>query len=247
MTRGSGIIGHIHPILGSIRSVPIPAKPGEEPPKPREPFITISRQPGAGGWSQAKHLVDALNEAIPGDREWSCWDKELVEKIAADLKLSAPLIESLEDRGRSWLTDFFESLSSSDSAGSADASRVYTRVAASIRALAQTGRVVIVGRGGVFITRRMPGGIHVRLVAPFEQRVAFMSKEYQLAPDKAAARIKELERNRQAFYRYFWPNENLGPETFTVTINTAEVDLASAIAIMTTLVRQQVAAAKSSK
>ena len=40
-----------------------------------------------------------------------------------------------------------------------------------VRALAEVGRVIIVGRGGVFITRDLPGGIHVRLVAPREWRV----------------------------------------------------------------------------
>ena len=133
-------------------------------------------------------------------------------------------------------------MSFSDNSGQADESKVYARVAKTIQGLAQTGRVVIVGRGGVFITHKMPGGIHVRLIAPFEQRVAFMEREYKLTHDRAAAKVKELEHNRQAFYKRYWPNEALSPETFAVTINTAAVGQATIVDMLTRLVRQSVAA-----
>jgi cytidylate kinase len=237
------LLESIRPILGAIRSVPVPAKPfGEDPARPAAPFITVSRQPGAGAWTMAKQLIDALNLALPSEQPWTCWDKELVEKIVADTHLSAQVIDALEDRGHSWFGDFLESLSFSDNSGRADESRVYVRVAQTIRALAQAGRVLIVGRGGVFITRKMPGGIHVRLVAPFEQRIAFMAREYQLTPDKAAARVKQLEHNRQAFYRHYWPNETLSPETFALTINTAVVETPTMIEMITALVKSRVAA-----
>ncbi len=243
MSRSISVSDRIRPILGAIRTVPVPPQPGKRLPEPPPaPFITISRQPGAGAWSLAQQLSDALNQIVPAEQPWTCWDRELVEKVATDHHLSARLIDSLEDRGHSWLSDFLESLSFSDSGQQADESKVYSRVAASIRALAQTGRVVIVGRGGVFITRRMPGGIHVRLIAPVEQRVAFLARHYQLPPDKAAARVKELERNRHAFYRRYWPAESLGPETFTVTFNTASVDPPAMIDMLVALVRRCVAA-----
>jgi cytidylate kinase len=243
MPRSLSLHDNVHPILGAIRAVTVPARPADEAPAvSAPPFITVSRQPGAGAWTMASQLVDALNQALPATQLWTCWDKELVEKVVADTKLSAQVIDSLEDRGRSWFTDLLESMSSSDEPGRADASRVYVRVAQTIRALAQAGRVLIVGRGGVFITRKMPGGIHIRLVAPFDQRVAFMAREYKLTPDKAAARVKELEHNRQAFYRHYWPNESLSSETFALTINTSVVDAATMVQMIVALVRSKVSA-----
>lgn len=227
---------HIRPIMGAIRSVPVPAKGYGVPELPAEPFITISREPGAGGWSLARHLVDALNIAVRDDHAWTCWDRELVEKVATDLHLSTKLIESLEDRGHSWLSDFLESLSFSD-AGQSDEPRIYSRVAASIKALAQTGRVVIVGRGGVFVTRKMPGGIHVRLIAPFQNRATLIAREFHMTPEQATAHLKELEHHRATFYRRYWPKEALNPENFTLTINTAAVDQATMVEMLTALIR----------
>jgi cytidylate kinase len=241
MAHDVRVSANIGPILGAIRSIPVPFKPGEAPPPgPPVPFITISREPGAGAWTLARQFVDTINASSPHDPRWTCWDRELFEKVAADMHQSAKLIEALEDRGHSWFSDFLGSLSSSDDRRTADAAAVYYRVAKTVRALALTGRAIIVGRGGVFITRKMSGGIHVRLVAPFEQRVQFMAREYHLTHDKAAARVKELEHNRQAFYRHYWPNEAIRPEIFTLTLNTAEVDSTTMVDMLMSLVRQKV-------
>jgi cytidylate kinase len=240
LTRSGNLM---HPILGAIGSVPVPAKPIHEEPPKVQPFVTLSRQPGAGAWALARHLVDALNDEIPDDQQkWSCWDRELVEKVVADHHLPPRLIDSMEDGGHNWMSDFFGALSFSDSPAAADESKVYSRVPQTIRALALGGRVVIVGRGGVFITRHMPGGIHLRLVAPFEKRVEFMAREYKMTPDKAAAHVKELEHNRLSFYRKHWPNETLSPEHFAMTINTAEVDQPTMLYMLTQVIRSRVPA-----
>jgi cytidylate kinase len=243
MPHSIKLIDNIRPILGAVRSVPVPVKAiGETPPVGPQPFLTISRQPGAGAWLLAKHLVDALNQALPAEQAWTCWERELVEKVAADLHLSATLIDRLEDESHSWFSELLGSLSFSDEVSHADEAKVYARVARTIRALAQTGRVVIVGRGGVFVTRKMPGGIHIRLVAPFDKRVEFMVQEYHLTHDQAVARVKQLEHNRQTFYHRYWSNETLSPETFAITLNTAVVRMESMVRMLTELVKSVTAA-----
>lgn len=235
---------NIRPIFAAIRTVPIAPRSGHEPPtSPVEPFITLSREPGAGAWSLAQKLVEALNADQPGGRAWTCWDKELVEKVSADHHVSEELINSLEE-SHSWMGDFLSSLSFSDSHPLIDEGRIYSRIAATIRALAQAGRVVIVGRGGVFITRRMRGGIHVRLVAPLEHRIGFIAEHFHLSADAARARVKEMERNRYGFYRRYWPGELLNAETFTMTVNTALVDIPAMIDVIKVLARQSKLAMK---
>lgn len=246
MIRNSvGFSGQFGPILGAVKSVPVPHKP-HPPADPRvNPFITITRQPAvSGGWAAANQLLDALNAAVPGDEPWTCWDRELIEKVAVDLKLPARVVERLEDRADSWFSDFFGSLYFNDAVTTADTAKVYTRVSEAIRALAQKGRVVIVGRGGVFLTHKLPGGIHVRLVAPFEHRVANVMKERNLTFYQAAALVKKMDHDQQHFYRQHWPNESLSPEKFALTINTAEVEQAVAIEMITALARLAVRATK---
>jgi cytidylate kinase len=239
MTRILHISEHAHPILGAIRSVPVSPRKHEPPsPPPPVPFITLSRQPGAGASTLPKQFVEAINKTLPEDQHWTCWDRELLQKVAADMHLPAHLVESIEDHQRSWFSDVLESLSFSDDSRAACEAKIYNHVSQTIRALAQAGRAVIADCGGIFITRRMRGGIHVRLVAPFEHRVAFMAMEYHLTPDKAAARIKELEHNRLAFYRLYWANESIGTETFALTINTAEVGTEATIEMLKALVHR---------
>jgi len=100
---------------------------------------------------------------------------------------------------------------------------VYRQVAATIKAIARVGRAVIVGRGAVFVTRGMPGGVHIRLVAPLESRVRHMARIKSLGESEAMAAVHETDEARDDFYKRFFPNESLGPETFTLTINTAQV------------------------
>jgi cytidylate kinase len=212
--------GNIRSILGAIRSVPVPVAPGQREEHRAQPFITISRQPGAGAWTLAQKLVEYLNIADPGEQPWTCWDRELVEKVSADHRIASELVESLEDASHSWMQDFLSGLSFH----TGDEAKVYQRVATTIRALAQVGRVVIVGRGGVFITRNMPGGIHVRLVAPLGRRVEHMAEYLGVSRAEAAVRVREMERNREGFYRRYWPGESLAAENFTLTLNTQTLD-----------------------
>ena len=212
------------PIFASLRLIELPRseRPAAEPAV--MPFVTISRQAGAGGTTLAQHLVERLNDVDPDlDRTWTCWDRELVERVANDHHISQELIDSLEDVHRTWLEDFFTGLSLGDEADQPDELAVYHRVAATVRALAQLGRVVIVGRGGVCITRNMPGGTHVRLVAPVKDRVAFMMRKFNVSHDVAAEHVRRLDRNRESFYRRYWPTHPLASEMFTVTLNTANL------------------------
>jgi cytidylate kinase len=239
VSRTFGTAECIRPIYAAIRSVPIPTKGSDQgpPQHPAEPFITISRQCGAGAWTLAQQLVPALNALDPAGRPWTCWDRELVSKVATDYHIPQHMIEALGEANYSWLADMLGSLSYADSPAQAEEARIYARVANTIRTLAQSGRVIIVGRGGVFITRRMPGGLHVRLVAPFEQRVAFMARQLNLSERAATRHVREADHAREAFYRRHWPGESLAPETFDMVLNTAQLDTDALIQVIVAVVR----------
>ena len=241
MSRVPNLSEKVRPIIAQIRTIPITPKSDKAVPPAAPPFVTISREAGGGARQLAQELVNALNVSDPGERPWTCWDRELVEKVAADCNLSQELIESLEEHRYSWLGDFIGSFSH-DNAPLADEARIYGRVAATIRALAHAGRVVIVGMGGIFVTRRMSGGLHVRLVAPFEQRVLYTMQYHHIPHEAAAHRVRQLERNRQAFYGRYWPGESLDPADFHLVLNTALLEVAAMVQIIQTAVRMSVPA-----
>jgi hypothetical protein len=189
-----------------------------EPPR----FVTISRQAGAGGRSLARLLADKLSDADPGPRPWSAWDRELVEKIAADQHIPPSAIEALETP-RSWLEELLGGLSLADHAEALDQFRVFRRVVATARALARAGRAILVGRGGVYATRDLPGGVHIRLVAPLEFRVANFARVHGVTEAEAARQVHHIDQEREAFHRRYRTGKALLPELFTVTFNTADV------------------------
>jgi cytidylate kinase len=108
--------------------------------------------------------------------------------------------------------------------GDVSEAKVYQGVATTIRALALRGRVVIVGRGGVYITRNMEGGVHLRLVAPLAYRAKFMAQQLGVDLDSANEYVRQVDRQRKAFYHRYWPQETQEAEAFTLTINTAVAD-----------------------
>jgi hypothetical protein len=200
------------------------------------PFVTVSRQAGASGGSFARELVRKLNAGAGENEGWSCWDHELVEKVSAEHDIEAAVVEMIEDREHSWLVQLLESLSG-DTHKHPDELKVYRRVATTIGTLASSGHAVIVGRGGAFITAGMPGGIHVRLVAPLADRISHRATARQMTPKQAAASVAETDRNRDAFYRRYWPGKPLGPESFTLTLNSGSMSLEEMVECVAGLVR----------
>jgi cytidylate kinase len=191
------------------------------------PFITVSRQPGISNNGFARHLAEHLGAASPG---WKVWDRELVEKVSADHNIAGEIIEALGPHRQWWLGDFLRGMSSSPAP--ADELAVYRKVATTIGALAQAGKAILMGRGAAYLTFNMPAGVHVRLVAPMDYRVAQLAAELKISPDSAEKHIEKIEREREQFYRRYWQQEPPSPEIFSIALNVMagdEKDLAQCV------------------
>jgi cytidylate kinase len=191
--------------------------------QPPQPFVTISRQAGAGGRTLAKALAERLTETDPADRPWAAWDGELVDKVAAEQRIPSSLIDSLDREGprRTMFQEFLESLLTYKPQADLDEFQVYRIVARTVRALARAGRSVIVGRGGVYATADLRGGVHLRLVSPLQDRVRHMAELLKVAERQAAKEVERIDRHREEFHRRYWKDKALLPEIFTLTLNTA--------------------------
>jgi hypothetical protein len=184
------------------------------------PFVTISRQVGIGLPSLPQSLAEALGEQSSRDPPgWSVWDRELTEKVAADYHLPLQKIEQVEQSGYSWLDTFVSGL-----VGTPDDFAIVHRVRDAVRDLAAQGNVVLVGHGAVFMTSDMPGGVHVRLVAPLRYRVANFAHSLGVSIPEAAGSLQQAQRNWTEYLRTYWPTQSLAPETFAATLNTAALD-----------------------
>ena len=205
----SGIAEHPHGPAGREQAVP---------------FITLSRQAGAGAESFVETLRERLNSLDRSARPWTMWDRELVQKVSEEHQVPCEIIEALDtDHARgSWFADFLSGLSLQ--AGGLDDFQVLRRVVKTVRALALMGRCILVGRGAVYATEDLPAGVHVRVVAPLEHRIENIARQRNLSHDQAATELNRVERQRETFHRRWWGDRALLPELFTLTLNSAKID-----------------------
>ena len=183
------------------------------------PFVTISRQTGAGGHTLATELVKQINEA--GGEEgggWAIFDKAMCESIVDDPRLGAMLNDLLDEHYRSSVQEFVYML-----VGGAGQDLGYRKLAEVQRQVAKLGKVVFVGRGASRVTRDLSLGVHVRLVAPMDTRQKRMAA--LLGVDESAA-LKEIERGdreRERLIRNHFATDSTDPENYDVTFNTSRL------------------------
>jgi len=147
------------------------------------PFVTISRQTGAGGHTLAHVLFQEMKkEDDPLFQGWQVFDRELCEKLLEDPQLHISMQSLLTEEYRSEIEDAICSLLG----GETPRHVVVKKVFETIRTLATFGRVIIVGRAGMCVTKGMPDGLHLRLVASEATRIKRMMSWLQV--DEAQAR-----------------------------------------------------------
>lgn len=183
------------------------------------PFITIAQQIGAEIPNLPQRLAEILNGRASSGPAWSHWDRELTTKVSQDSRIPAELIESVEASGHSWLDDMLNAI-----AGRVDEVVIFHRIRDAVRAVAQSGHAILIGHGSAYFTRDLPGGLHVRLIAPMPLRVSRAAERFHLTPEKASRHIRQIDRQRQNFFSQFGVRNPLDPQMFSAVLNTADLD-----------------------
>ncbi len=187
------------------------------------PFVTISRQAGAGG-----HLLSyvILSEFLKYDKQelfqgWHVFDKQLCEVIAQDPQIQDSIETLAREKYTPEFRDFLESLFT----GQSSRYTLYKTTFKIVRMLAVIGKVIVVGRGGALVTADLPQGIHIRLVAPESQRVIWMMKRFKLTKEEAKAAMAKQDSDRKKLIRMFFQRDIEDPHVYDVVWNTGRVGL----------------------
>jgi hypothetical protein len=181
------------------------------------PCITISRQTGAGADKVSEALIKFFEvfkkENAP---QWTVFDKNLIEKVLEDYNLPQRLAQVMEEKKYSAIISMANELLGGQP-GIWDLIHKTTRT---ILQLAQTGNVIIIGRGGNIITARLKNGFHIRLVASMEDRIKHVQEYYQLDRTKSVEFIKKDDIARKNYLMTYF-NKNIDdPLLYHLTINT---------------------------
>jgi cytidylate kinase len=197
------------------------------------PFVTISRQAGAGGHMLARKILRLMDKQRDEEwaRGWEMFDHQLCLLVAQDPKLKSSFESLLAEEYR---PESFVMLSEII-AGESRQHIVNKRIFEIVRILATLGKVVIVGRAGSFITRDLGTGIHIRLIAPEPHRVRNI-REFLYDTDAAArAGIRKQDRDRARLVRDYFNTDITDPLNYDAVWNTGQVsldDIAAAVVQM---------------
>lgn len=195
----------------------------ENPPEAGVPFITISRQAGAGGHLLAYVL---LSEYLKFKREplftgWQVFDREICQIILQDKQVKESMDALRAEHFKPEITDFVESMFT----GRSRPYQLYKETFIVVRMLARLGKVILVGRAGNCVTRGIPGGLHIRLIAPEEQRVIWMMKRFKLTKNEARTIAAKQDEDRRRLTKTFFNRDIDDPLLYDAIFNTASMTM----------------------
>ncbi len=185
------------------------------------PFITIAREPGSGGAPIARAVAKKLG--------FECIDEQLIDDIALSTKKRKAIIKQVDEKSRSRIEDMIHSMLNPDYI---DDLKYVTELTRVILTYAHKGKVVIVGRGGNFITP-FAKGLHVNITAPYEVRVKRAMDYEGFNREKAEEVIALTERERKNFVKQYLRKDPSKMNSYDLTLNTTyfKVDEASDVII----------------
>ncbi len=174
-----------------------------------DPVITISRLPG----SNTEKIVEALSEKLG----FEVFDARLVELLAKDAKLSAAMVESLDEKNVSKMDEWMKGFTSGRYLGPEEFIGRLVRIISSI---GSQGRGIIVGRGaGLMLPPEKC--LRVLLVAPLEARIVNLAKQLKIPQEQARLRIIQKEADSKAYIRKYFKVEMTDPLLYDLVVNTA--------------------------
>jgi cytidylate kinase len=172
--------------------------------------ITISRQMGSRGDELALQVAQRLG--------WQRVCRDLINQAALAAGVPQVALAEIDELG-------FLGLRPSTREWQAYQSQV-KRI---IRDLADQGNVVIVGRGSQMVLRSRPDVLHVRVVAPFEARVAQLQEERQVSAESARACLEASDKARTRYLRRSHAVRLNDPTLYHLTLNTGFLSLSQAV------------------
>jgi cytidylate kinase len=188
--------------------------------------IALSRERGARGTSTARAVGARLG--------WTVYDRELLERIAQEMKLRTSLLESVDEKRVSWLRECVEAFASVPSVSGSAYVRHLTET---LLSLAAHGECVIVGRGAAQV---LPAEttLRVRLVAPAEWRVGAVSQKLGLSKQEAAREVEVTDRERTRFVKDHFQKDATDPRQYDLILNASRFSVEECAELMVEALRR---------
>jgi cytidylate kinase len=193
--------------------------------RPRGLTVAVSREAGARGGTIAAAVGRQLG--------WQVYTQEMLDFLARDEAARQELLADVPASSRLWAEAELSRLTRGrDLAPGSDA----VALARFILTLAARGDVVLVGRGAGFL---LPAAttVHVRVVAPVGERVAYMGQWLRLTETEAAAEVRARDRKRAEFLAALTDGDSDDPAAYDLILNSSRLGVEACAELIAQAVR----------
>lgn len=152
---------------------------------PLAPTIAVSREVGARGGEIARRIAKRLG--------WQVYDRDVLEFASQDPTAVASVLAELPPEAETWIDGRVRFLQQHDVLSN---DPTFERVARLVLALGAKGEAIFVGRGAGFVLPRETT-LHVRVVAPLPDRIAYFCQWLRLPREEAAEQVRVRTEKRE--------------------------------------------------
>ena len=188
-------------------------------------IITISHEMGAGGSELGMALAQRLG--------YRYVDQELISEAARRYGLVEEKLSHLDETKPSLFERF-----------DAETRRYITVLQTVLYEFAEADNVVLMGRGGQWLLRRIPHVLRVRVMAPFDLRVKRLVKKMtgQMGeganPRTVTDMVRRDDAEKSGRMRYLYELDLRDPSLYDLVINTEKLTPEAAVELLAGLVRR---------
>ena len=188
-------------------------------------IITIGREHGSNGHDIARALATELG--------YTCFDKEIVDTAAENSNFSKEILHSYDEKRVSpYIVPVPHYL------GLNESFRLNMQVASAqfdaIRSLADQDNCIFVGRCADYVLRNRENLLRVFIMADEDFRIQTMMRKQNLSEDQARKLIRQVDKDRSSYYKYYTDQIWGERENFDLILNSAKTGVEGAVKLIKT-------------
>jgi cytidylate kinase len=172
--------------------------------------ITISRQ--------TESLGTEIAQEVAGKLHYKYLDKEGIEEGLTAHGLAVPEVEKFDEKSHPFWVNW-----------QIQGRKFFRAIKTVIYEAARRDNVVILGRGGQVLLKGIPGVLHVRIIAPFPDRLQRLVARDGGDENELSRMLKQHDRDSGGFIRNFFDADWEDFGFYDLTINTRQIPIHTAV------------------
>ncbi|MCD8158927.1 MAG: cytidylate kinase-like family protein [Clostridiales bacterium] len=190
--------------------------------KDKKIIITVGREFGSGGRAISRLVSEKLGLPL--------YDKDLINRAAVESGVDKEVFDNVDEKvNTSLLFSLVRNLEknrskydSHDGSGILSLNeRLYLIQKQIIKKIAAEGSCILLGRCSNFTLKNDPNAIHLFIRAPQEFKLQLLKKFRNLEPNAAAKLIKETDKERSNYYKFYTGSKWGMPEDYSYIIDSS--------------------------